>query len=73
MLNIKEIVRDNTVSFLLLRQNVAYYKVVVNNKQYMFPVSIEDIGEASLLNTDKAIFFMRYIRKALEAGTFVEL
>lgn len=32
----------------------------------MFPVPIEDIGDATFLAEDKAILFMRYIRKYIE-------
>lgn len=28
-----------------------------------FPVPIEDIGEATFFHTDKAVLFMRYMRK----------
>jgi hypothetical protein len=38
---------------------------------YQFPVPIEDIGNATLLDYDKAITFMRWIRKAKEEGTLV--
>jgi hypothetical protein len=36
-----------------------------------FPVSLEDIGGATLTAEFKAITLMRYIRKALADGTFV--
>ena len=39
---------------------------------YIFPVPLSDIGDATLLATDKAMMFMSYIRKALEEGTFVK-
>jgi hypothetical protein len=39
---------------------------------YVFPVPLSDVGDATLLATDKAMLFMRYIRKALEEGTFVK-
>jgi hypothetical protein len=39
---------------------------------YTFPVPLSNIGDATLLATDKAIVFMRYIRKAIEDGTFVK-
>lgn len=37
---------------------------------YIFPVPVADIGDATVQTTDKVIVFMRYIRKALEDGTF---
>jgi len=72
--NIKEIVKDNSVAFLKYRQGIAYYTVRVpsTDVDHMFPVPLEDIGDATLLATDKAIVFMRYIRKAIDEGTFVK-
>lgn len=40
---------------------------------YEFPVPLSDIGDATLLATDKAIMFMRYIRKALENKEFIKV
>ena len=73
-MNIKEIVKDNTVRFLYYRQGHAYYAVKVPEEgiEYYFPVPLEDIGDATLEAKDKAIVFMRYIRKAIEDGTFVK-
>jgi hypothetical protein len=70
--NLKEIVKDNTVSFKQYRANVLYYNVVVKEETYMFPVPTEDIGDATFNATDKAMMFMRYIRKAIEDKTFVK-
>jgi hypothetical protein len=72
-MDIKQIVKDNEVRFQRYRQGHAYYAVRVpaEGVEYTFPVPLSDIGDATLLATDKAIVFMRYIRKALEDGTFV--
>jgi hypothetical protein len=73
-MDIKEIVKDNEVRFAKYRQGFAYYTVHVPSEGigYTFPVPLSDIGDATLLATDKALVFMRYIRKALEDGTFVK-
>ena len=73
-MDIKEIVRDNTVSFAKYRQGFAYYTVRVpsEGEDYVFPVPLADIGDATLLAKDKAMVFMRYIRKAIDDGTFVK-
>jgi hypothetical protein len=73
-MDIKEIVKDNEVRFAKYRQGFAYYTVRVASEgvDYTFPVPLSDIGDATLLATDKALVFMRYIRKALEEGTFVK-
>jgi hypothetical protein len=73
-MDIKDIVKDNTVRFARYRQGIAYYTVRVpsDGVEYMFPVPLSDIGDATLLASDKAVVFMRYIRKALEDKTFVK-
>lgn len=40
---------------------------------YEFPVPIEDCGDATFPAHEKAILFMRYIRKAQEEGSFVRV
>ena len=46
--------------------------VTAHRVKWMFPVSLEDVGGASLFAEMKAITLMRYIRKALEDKTFVK-
>ncbi len=72
-MNIKEIVKDNTVRFQRYRQNYMYYVVTVPGEEaeYSFPVPLEDVGDATLNAEEKAITYMRYIRKAIEEGTFL--
>lgn len=70
-LTIKQIVKDNVAKFSFYRAGNAFYNVVVNGITYVFPVSIEDIAGATLFAEFKAITLMRYIRKALDEGTFV--
>ena len=73
-MNIKEIVKDNTVRFVRYRQGVAYYGVKVPSEgDFIFPVPLDDIGDATLELEDKAIMFMRYIRRAMGEGSFVPL
>ncbi|MEM1260779.1 MAG: hypothetical protein AAGH76_00065 [Pseudomonadota bacterium] len=73
-MNIKDIVKDNTVRFVRYRRGVAYYGVTVPSAgNYMFPVPLADIGDATLELEDKAILFMRYINRAMSDGSFVPL
>jgi len=72
-MNIKDIVKNNTVYFLKYRHQVAYYSVKFEDVDYMFPVPLDDVGDATLNATEKAITYMRYIRKALDEGTFVKV
>lgn len=72
MLELKQIVKDNEAHFSFYRNGNCFYRVNVEDQNYEFPVPIEDVGEASLFAKFKAITLMRYIRKALEEGTFVK-
>lgn len=73
MPTISELVKDgNTVKFSFFRSGVFYYIVVIPNHIFEFPVPIEDIGNATLHDYDKAITFMRWIRKAIEEKTLQE-
>jgi hypothetical protein len=51
----------------------AFYEVDVDGTRYKFPVSLEDLGTATLLAEHKAITLMQYIRKALGDRTFVKV
>ncbi len=63
-MNVKDIVKmGKLVNFQYYRENTFFYKTECG---LIFPVPLEDIGNATLLNADKAILFMRYIRKHLE-------
>jgi hypothetical protein len=65
-MNIKDLVRDGKlVRFTRYRQNHLYYQTETG---FEFPVPLSDAGDATFLAEDKAILFMRYIRKALEAS-----
>ena len=70
-MNIKDVVKDNKVYFLFYRQQHMYYGVDVRGEQLMFPVPLEDVQEATLNAEEKAITYMRYIRRAIEGGMLV--
>lgn len=53
------------VTFQYYRAGNMYYKTETTN--LVFPVPLDDIGNATLNSTDKGMLFMRYIRKHLEA------
>jgi hypothetical protein len=71
-MELKKIVQDNTAKFSFYRQGTMYYNVTVDGVEYVFPVTLEDIGGATLSAEFKAITLMRYIPKALAVGTFVK-
>lgn len=70
-MNLKDIIKDNNVEFSYLKKGMAYYTVKYDGKDYIFPVDLEDLGDGTLYKNDRAIYFMRYIREALDSGTFV--
>ncbi len=71
---ITEIVKENIVNFSWYRKPNIYYEVFVKKAQalYCFPVPLDDVGGATLKKQDKAIYFMRYIRQAINNGTFIK-
>ena len=72
-LKITDIVRhDNPAHFSFYRAGHVYYTVEVDGQTYGFPIALEDVGNASLFATMKAITLMRWIRRALADGTFVK-
>jgi hypothetical protein len=64
-MNIKELVKDNTVKFVRFREGNFIYSIKYANGELEFPVPLSDIGNATLLAEDKAILFLRYIRQHL--------
>lgn len=64
-MNIKDMVKDNKqVRFVRYRHNELIY---VTECGFEFPVPISDTGDGVFLAQDKAMMFMRYIRKQIEA------
>jgi hypothetical protein len=65
MSTLKEMVVDNKrVKFVFYREKELWYETETG---FQFPVPIDDIGTAVFLAEDKALLFMRYIRKHLTA------
>lgn len=62
MTTLKDRVRG-TVNFSHYFDGSLWYKT---EDDFSFPVPVSDIGNATFLSTDKAILFMRYIRKHME-------
>jgi hypothetical protein len=63
-MNLKEMVKDQKrVRFSFYREGELWYNT---EDGFEFPVPISDVGNATFLAEDKAILFMRYIRKHLE-------
>jgi hypothetical protein len=64
VLTLKEMVVDQKkVRFSFYRENELWY---ITEDGFEFPVPLSEIGNATFLAEDKAILFMRYIRKHME-------
>lgn len=61
-MSVKDMVKDKKVRFQFYRSGELWYKTECG---FEFPVPISDAGDAVFLSEDKAILFMRYIRKHL--------
>ena len=62
--SIKDMVKDNqTVTFQFYRDGQLWYDTECG---FEFPVPISEAGTATFLAQDRAILFMRYIRKHIE-------
>lgn len=63
----------NMVHFVSYRQGFFTYRVVTEQGEaWEFPVPLDDIGTATLMDMDKAITYMRWIRKALQDKTLIK-
>ena len=56
-------IKDKVVRFKYYRAGNLVYETECG---MLFPVPVDDTGEATFKDEDKAIFFMRYIRKHLD-------
>lgn len=63
MSTLKDMVKGKKVTFSFYRDKELWYKT---EDGFEFPVPIEDIGGAVFLAEDKAILFMRWIRKHMK-------
>ena len=61
-MNIKNMIKDKVVNFLYYKEGELWYATECGFK---FPVPISDTGTASMNAQDKAILFMRWIRKQI--------
>lgn len=62
-MNITKLVKNKTARFVHYRDSHFIYET---EDGFQFPVPLDDIGTATLAAEDKALFFMRWIRRHLE-------
>lgn len=58
-------IRGKEVVFECYKKGNLWYFIDDKDK-FMFPVPIEDTGDGTFLSRDRAIMFMRYIKKHLD-------
>lgn len=78
--DLKTLLKGNTVQFSRYSKGYLYYRIREliteggrETPPWEFPVPIEDCGDATFPTTEKAIMFMRYIRRAQEEGSFTRV
>ena len=64
--SVKEhVINDQKVNFSFYRDGILYYKT---EKGLLFEVPISDAGSGCFNGQDKAVLFMRWIRKQIESN-----
>lgn len=63
-MRILDLVKGKRARFVFYRDGVFMYET---EDGFQFPIPASDIGSATLLAEDKAILFLRWIRKHLES------
>jgi hypothetical protein len=64
MNSIKDMVKDKKVTFLFYKEGELWYTTECG---FEFPVPTNDVGTAAMNAEDKAILYMRWIRKEVGA------
>ena len=59
---LKDCIKGN-VTFIFYRAESLWYEC---ENKFIFPVPVNDTGDATFLSTDRAMLFMRYIRKYID-------
>ena len=65
-MNIKDMIKNKFVTFEYYFDGDLWYKTECG---FLFPVPILDIGISKFIKQDKAILFMRWIKKHIELTT----
>ncbi len=68
-MKITELVRNKKARFVHYREGHFIYET---EDGFQFPVPLADIGAATLLAEDKALFFMRWVRRHVETRVLAE-
>jgi len=55
-----DLIKNQKATFQYYRDKALWFQT---DNGFLFPVPIDEVGTTTIPNSDKAIFFMRYIRK----------
>lgn len=79
-MSLKKLIKGNRCFFLSYRAGFLYYKILDFNNLvdgvptiYQFTIPIDDVGNGTLNDTEKAITLMRWIRKAIENNELIKI
>ncbi len=70
-----ELIKNNNIDFHKYDRGKMYFQIFhfEENSYFTFPIPVADIPEhMNIYSTDRAIIALRWIRKAMENGTFVK-
>lgn len=79
MNRLKELVknRENMAKFSHMKEGIMYYKSSTEDGTiFMFPINakdLDDIGTATFESEIKAVTLMRYIRKAIDNNSLIQI
>lgn len=73
-INIKELITNNIATFDKIVSGIAHYKILIPTTDKFINIQIDmknlsDVGEGEFKSQDKAIYFMRWIRRSIEQKT----
>lgn len=69
------VTKGNFAQFDSFRAGVFYYDIahVITLERYQFQIPVEEVGGATLMQIEKSVMCMRWIRKSIENNTFIKL
>jgi len=73
-INLTKLVKNKRLATIAYyRSGVIYYEVNYESNDYLFPVRLEENGNATLNKTERAITLLKYIRYAIKHKEFVKI
>lgn len=75
-MNLKDLIKDNVARFSHASEGILFYNIGFEGSTYQFSIDMnnsEDVGVGVFNSEERAIFLMRWIRRAMESDTFVKI